>query len=110
MRSTTARRRRLAAGLLAAALGVGPVSACSFTSNNVSCSGNRCTVTLSGNGAKADILGTTLSFSGGRGGRARLGVGDASVSCAQGESTSAGPLRIECTKVSDGSVQLTATV
>jgi hypothetical protein len=35
-------------------------------------------------------------------------VGDASASCAQGESVSAGPLSITCTTVTDNSVEVTA--
>ena len=107
MSSTTSTR---AARLAAAALAGLALSACSFTSNNFSCSTSSCTVTLSGEGAEADILGTTLAFGGVQDGRATLSVGDASVSCAQGESVTAGPLALECTTVTDDSVELTATL
>jgi hypothetical protein len=110
MPPTTFRTARAAAGLLAAGISVATVSACSFTSNNVSCSASSCSVTLSGDGAKADILGNTLTFAGVQNGRATLSVGDASVSCAQGESVSAGPLTLTCTKVTDKSVELTAAL
>jgi hypothetical protein len=105
-------RPRSAAARAAALLLAGGIalSACSFTSDNVHCSGSSCSVTLTGDGAKADILGNTLSFAGVKDGRATLSVGDASVSCAQGESVSAGPLTLQCTTVTDNSVELTASL
>jgi hypothetical protein len=103
-------RTRTAAGLLAAALGVVPLAGCSFSSGNVSCSPSSCTATLSGDGAEAKVLGTTVKFGGVQDGRATLGVGDASVSCAQGDSVNAGPLSLTCTSVTDGAVKLTATL
>ena len=105
-----ARAARTAAALLAGALGIAPLAACSFSSDNVSCSTSSCSVTLSGDGAKADLLGTTLAFAGTKDGRASLSVGDANVSCAEGEKVSAGPLAIECTSVTDNSVKLTASL
>jgi hypothetical protein len=99
------RRARVAAGA-AGLLLLLPLAACS--SDNVSCSGTTCTVTLNGDGAKASILGNDLAFAGTQDGRATLSVGDASVSCAEGESVSAGPLSITCTTVNDDSVELTA--
>ena len=111
MTSTTMPRPvRLAAGLLAGGLALAPLSACSVGSDNVSCSTSSCSVTLIGNGAEADILGTTLAFGGVQDGRATLRVGDANVSCAQGESVTAGPLSLECTTVTDDSVELTASL
>jgi hypothetical protein len=106
-RSTAA---RAAALLIAVGISLGALSACSFTSDTVKCSASSCSVTLSGDGAKADILGTTISFAGVKDGRATLSVGDNSVSCAQGEKVSAGPLTLECTKVTDKSVELTASL
>jgi hypothetical protein len=101
---------RTTAALLAGGIALAGLSACSFTSNNVSCSAGSCTVTLSGDGAEADILGTSLAFAGTKDGRATLSVGGASVSCGQGESVSAGPLALECTKVTDTSVEVTASL
>ena len=101
---------RLAAGLLAGAVALAALTGCTFSSDNVSCSGSSCTVTLSGDGAEAEILGNTVSFGGVQDGRASLGVGGTEVSCAEGERVSAGPLSIECTSVTDDEVQLTATV
>jgi hypothetical protein len=96
-----------AAGLTAAAaLLVLPLAACS--SQNVDCSGNQCTATLTVDDASAEILGNSLAFGGVENGRATLSVGDASVSCSQGEEVSAGPLRLTCTTVTEESVELTA--
>jgi hypothetical protein len=97
-------RLALAGGLLAL-----PLSACSFTSDNVSCSGSQCTVKLEGNGASANILGNEIGFAGTQDGRAGLSLGDASVTCAQGESVSLGPLSLTCTTVTEDSVELTAS-
>ena len=104
---STTRTTRLAGGLLAGGL---LLAGCSFTSENVSCSGNRCTVTLTGDGAEAKILGQTLTFGGVQDGRASLSVGGASVSCGEGESVAAGPLQLACSGVTDDSVELTASV
>ena len=110
MSSTTTRPARIAAGLVAGGLLLAPLTACSFSSNGVSCTTSSCTVTLSGDGAEADILGTTLTFGGVQDGRASLGVGGASVSCAEGESVTAGPLELQCTTVTEDSVELTASL
>ena len=107
MSSPPVRAARLAAGVLAGALAL---AGCSLSSDNVSCSGTKCTATLSGDSASAEILGTKVEFAGTKDGRATLGVGDASVSCAEGESISAGPLSVTCTKVSEGSVEITASL
>jgi hypothetical protein len=107
MASPHLRTARIAAGALAGALAL---AGCSLSSDNVSCSGTKCTATLSGDGASADILGTKLSFAGTKDGRATLGVGDASVSCTEGQSISAGPLSVTCTSVTDSAVELTASV
>ena len=108
--TTTPRTARLAAGLLAGGLTLVSLAGCSFTSNNVTCSTSSCSVTLTGDGAEADILGTTLSFGGIQDGRASLSVGGASVSCAEGESVGAGPLSVTCTTVGDDSVEITASL
>ena len=90
MATPASRRARLAAGASAGLLLLLPLAACS--SDNVDCSGTTCTVSLSGDGAKASILGNDLAFAGTQDRRATLSVGDAEVSCAEGESVSAGPL------------------
>jgi hypothetical protein len=104
------RAARIAAAVFAGAVALVPLTGCTLTSNNVSCSTSSCTATLSGDGAEAEILGTTVKFAGTQDGRATLGVGDASVSCAEGESVGAGPLSVTCTKVGDDSVELTASL
>jgi hypothetical protein len=105
-----ARAARIAGGVLAGALTLIPLTGCSLSSNNVSCSTSSCTATLTGDGAEAEILGTKVSFAGTKDGRATLGVGGASVSCAEGESVSAGPLSLTCTSVTDDAVEITATL
>jgi hypothetical protein len=108
--TTTTRAARLAAGLLAAGLSLVPLAGCTFGSDNVSCSASSCTVTLSGDGAEAEVLGTTIRFGGVQDGKASLGVGGANVSCAEGESVAAGPLQLTCSNVSEDSVELTASL
>jgi hypothetical protein len=110
MSSTTTRAARLAAGALAGCLTLLPLTACSFSSDNLSCSGSECSVTLSGDGAQVDVLGTSLAFGGVQDGRATLTVGNASVSCAQGETVTAGPLTLTCSTVEADSVELTASL
>jgi hypothetical protein len=108
--SSTTSRARLAAGALAGGLALLPLTACSFSSDNLSCSGSECSVTLSGDGAQVDVLGTSLAFGGVQDGRATLSVGNASVSCAQGETVQAGPLTLTCATVAADSVELTASL
>jgi hypothetical protein len=107
MASPHVRAARIAAGALAGAL---MLSGCSLSSDNVSCSGTKCTATLNGDGATAEILGTKLTFGGTKDGRAILGVGSASVSCTEGQSISAGPLSVTCTSVTDNALELTASL
>ena len=104
------RRSRTVTGLLAGALTLVPLAACQVGSGNVSCSGTSCSVTLTGDDANATVLGKSLAFAGTSGGRASLSVGNASVSCTAGQRVSAGPLTLACTKVTDDSVQLTASL
>jgi hypothetical protein len=103
----TPRSARLAATVLAGGL---LLAGCNVTSDTVSCSGTSCTVTLSGDGASANVLNQKLAFGGVDNGRATLRVGDKEVSCAQGDSVDAGPLSLECTEVTDDSVKLTASL
>ncbi|MGY1711659.1 hypothetical protein ACI8AC_19350 [Geodermatophilus sp. SYSU D00758] len=110
MPPTAARATRLAAGSLLGGLALASLGACTFSSSNFSCSASSCTVTLTGDGSDVEILGTTLGFEGVQGDRASLTVGNASVSCAQGETVSAGPLSLECTSVGEDSVELTASL
>jgi hypothetical protein len=80
------------------------------TNADVNCTGTSCSVTLSGDGAQADILGTPIVLGAVEGGRASIRVGDQEIGCSQGESVSAGPLSIECTTVTQDSVTMTASL
>jgi hypothetical protein len=104
------RTARLAAGLLAGGLALVPLTGCSFTSNNFSCTTSSCTITLDGAGSEVEVLGTTVTLGSVQDGRADISVGGASVSCGQGESVTAGPLALECTSVTGDAVELTATL
>ena len=108
--SSMPRTARLAAGFLAGGLVLAPLAGCSFSSDNVSCTTSSCTATLSGDGAEAEIFGTTVRFGGVQDGRATLGAGGTNVSCAQGDSVGVGPLQIECTSVTDDAVEITASL
>jgi hypothetical protein len=110
MSTTTSRASRLAAGVLAGSLTLLPLTACSFGTDTLSCSASECSVTLTGSDAQVEILGTSLSYGGVQDGRATLSVGNASVSCAQGETVNAGPLTLTCTTVEADSVELTASL
>ena len=80
------------------------------TNADVNCSGMSCTLMLSGDGAQAEILGTTVALSAVSGDRATVRVGDRELSCSQGESISAGPLTMQCTTVSQDSVTMEASL
>src|SRR3954451_10743278 len=108
--TSTTRPARLAATALTGGLLLAPLAACKVQSDSLSCSATSCSVTLSGDGASADVLGNKLAFGGVDNARATLRVGDNEVSCAQGESVDAGPLSLECTEVTDDSVKLTASL
>src|SRR3954470_24906309 len=108
--TSTTRAARLAATVLAGGVLLAPLAACNVTSDNLSCAGTSCSVTLSGDGASVTVFHTTLAFGGVDDGRATLRVGDTKVSCMQGERVHAGPLALECTEVTDDSVELTASL
>jgi hypothetical protein len=80
------------------------------TNADVNCSGTSCSITLSGNGAEADILGTTVALGAVENGRATVRIGDRELACNQGERISAGPLTVECTTVSEDAVTMTASL
>jgi len=102
--------RRTVTGLIAGALILVPLAGCQVNSDSVSCSGNTCSVTLTGDGAKAKVLGSTVAFAGTSGGQATVSVAGHDVSCTQGQSVDAGPLHLECTKVTDTSVEMSASL
>jgi hypothetical protein len=107
---TSVRRARTAVILVAAALSLAPLAACQVNSDSVSCSGNSCSVTLTGDGAKAKVLGSTVAFAGTENGSATVSVGGHDVSCTEGQSVDAGPLHLACSKVTDDSVELSASL
>jgi hypothetical protein len=80
------------------------------TNADVNCTGTSCSVTLSGDGAQADILGTPIVLGAVESGRASIRVGDQEIGCSQGEGVSAGPLTLECTTVTEDSVTMTASL
>jgi hypothetical protein len=108
--TSTNRAARIVSGLLTGGLLLAPLTGCSFSSKNVACSGSTCAVTLSGDGAEAEILGTTLTFGGVENGKASLRVAGAAVSCGEGETVTAGPLSLACSSVTDDSVKLSASL
>ncbi|WNV75307.1 hypothetical protein [Geodermatophilus sp. DSM 44513] len=110
MSTTPARAARSAAGVLAASLVLLPLTACSIGTDTLSCSTSGCTVTLSGDQAQVDVLGTSLSFGGVQDGRASLGVAGVTVSCAEGETVAAGSLSLTCTSVQADAVEVTASL
>jgi len=67
-------------------------------------------VTLSGNGAQVDVLGTSVSLGGVQDGRANLQVAGKSASCASGDKVSAAPLTLTCTTVTEEKVVLAASL
>jgi len=85
-------------------------AAASPTGASASCSVTSCSATLTNAAAQVSVLGKTISFGGVQNGRASLGVGDQTVSCAQGDKVSAGPLTLQCSTVTDSSVTLTASL
>ena len=80
------------------------------TESEVDCSGTSCTVTLSGDGAEAEILGTTVVLGGVQDGQATFRIGDQETTCGQGDRASAGPLTLECTSVTGDTVTMTASL
>jgi hypothetical protein len=74
----------------------------------VSCSGERCSVTLGGD-ATVQVLGATISILRIEGDRATLHVDGQEVSFSPGGTASAGAVRLACTEVTAGTVSLTVT-
>jgi hypothetical protein len=105
---SSARTPRILA--IAALLAGLPLAACSAHSSATSCSGLTCAVTLNGSGADVDVLGQHLAFAGTQDGRASVRVGDRSASCTEGQTVSAGPLRLTCSQITADSVRLSASL
>jgi hypothetical protein len=75
----------------------------------VSCTGDTCTVTLGGTGSTAQVLGTTFSVRSIDRGVAHLRADDHEVTCTAGEAVTAGPVRVQCTEVTEDAVRFTVT-
>jgi hypothetical protein len=88
----------------------GPTGSDGGTTADVDCAGTSCSVTLSGDGAEAEVLGTPIVLDAVESGRASIRVGDQEIGCTQGEGVSAGPLSLECTTVTEDSVTMTASL
>jgi hypothetical protein len=73
----------------------------------VSCSGNSCSVTLSGSGSLVHVLGTTFGVADVEGNRATLRVDGRDVTCPVGQGVSVGALRLTCTATTDHAVTFT---
>ena len=74
----------------------------------VSCRENTCTVTLGGAGSLVRVFDTTIAFVGIDEGTATLRVEDQEVSCREGAGVPAGSLQLECTGVTEDTVEFTA--
>ena len=73
----------------------------------VSCSGNSCSVALSGRGSLVHVLGTTFGVAEVEGTRATLRVDGRDVTCPVGQGVSVGALRLTCTATTDDAVTFT---
>ena len=91
---------------VSAAGGAGPRSR-SGSVSLVSCSGNSCSVTLSGSGSLVHVLGTTFGVAEVDGSRPTLRVDGRDVTCPLGQSVSVGALRLTCTATTDHAVTFT---
>ena len=90
-------------------VGPGEVISGSGGSSTVSCTGGQCSLSFSGSGASARVLGTTFAFEGVRDGRATVVVDDTRVSCTQGETVPVRGVELRCTRVAGDSVTVTVT-
>jgi len=75
----------------------------------VNCTNGTCTVTMGGSGTTVGIFDTTISFGSISDGRATLRVDDQDVTCAAGQTVTAGSLTLACTDVTADTVSFTAT-
>lgn len=81
-----------------------------FQMNAVGWPGAATAVTLSGQGATAQIMGTDVQLRSAGGGRAALLVGGRHVDCTTGQHIDAGRFDIRCDRITADSVALTITV
>lgn len=85
------------------ALALAAVSLTGCTSYTSNCSNGMCTVSLSGAGAKAELLDDTLTVSlvSASDGQAEFAVDGSSATCAQGDEQQVGSYTVVCTEVGD---------
>jgi hypothetical protein len=106
--SVTSAAEGAAAGVSSGASAAGSAAGSGAPSGSpVRCSGSSCSVTLTGDVSSVSVLGTQVTFGGVQNGQATIGVGGRQLTCRQGESVSAGPLRLTCTTVQPDRVTLT---
>jgi hypothetical protein len=86
----------------------GSAASSSSGGSAVSCSGTSCSLTLTQDAATVSVLGTQVRLGSVQDGQASLTVAGRTASCSQGQSVSAGPLRLTCTTVTADRVTLTA--
>ena len=77
--------------------------------STVSCSGTSCSVTLAGTGSRVQVLGTAIAFEDVRDGQATVRVDEQTITCAEGQSASVGPVTLTCTDVTSNSVTMTVS-
>ena len=83
-------------------------AAASGSAGAVTCSGASCSVTLNSDGTTVTVLGTKLELADVTDGTATIGVGSKQVSCSQGDTVDAGPLKLTCSTVTEQKVTVTA--
>ena len=79
----------------------------SGSASDVDCSAGTCSLTLTGAGAEAAVLGTSVVLGRTADGQASFRLSGMDASCGAGESTSVGSFTVECTTVTDTALTLT---
>ena len=101
----TMKHSRLLLAVPAVALAMASLTAC--TSSNYACSGDTCTVNLSGAGAETEISGdVSVSLVGASNGVAEYTVDGDTSTCAEGDTQQVGQFTVVCTEVGDDKVSL----
>jgi hypothetical protein len=76
----------------------------------VSCSGTSCSITLTNQDATVNVLGTTVTLGNVHDGQATVGIAGHDATCTEGQSLSAGPLKLVCSTITGDSVTLSASL
>jgi hypothetical protein len=79
----------------------------SGSASDVDCSAGTCSLTLTGEGAEAVVLGTAVVLGRIEDGRASLRLSGMDGSCGSGDSTTVGSFSVQCTTVTGDAVTLT---